>query len=59
MFMNLEQKIYVQICALFTLTGADWPSGEPGEFPVAWQPIWPATLYFFKLLFLPAECILK
>ncbi len=28
-------------------SGADWPSGEPGEFPVAWQPIWPAALHFF------------
>ncbi len=47
--------------------GADWPSGAPGEFPVAWQPIWPAALhlffyyYYFILLLLllfllPAEC---
>ncbi len=50
--------------------GADWPSGEPGEFPVAWQPIWPAALrlfifciiyyYYFILLLLlfllPTEC---
>ncbi len=27
--------------------GADWPSGAPGEFPVAWQPIWPAALHLF------------
>ncbi len=30
--------------------GADWPSGEPGEFPVAWQPIWPAALHLFIFL---------
>ncbi len=29
------------------ISGADWPSGAPGEFPVAWQPIWPADLHFF------------
>ncbi len=28
--------------------GADWPSGE---FPVAWQPIWPAALHFFFFFF--------
>ncbi len=32
-------------------SGADWPSGEPGEFPVAWQPIWPAALHFFFFFF--------
>ncbi len=41
-----------------TQSGADWPSGEPGEFPVAWQAIWPATYIFsfFMLLLFPAEC---
>ncbi len=34
-------------CTKALFTGADWPSGEPGEFPVAWQPIWPAALHFF------------
>ncbi len=31
--------------------GADWPSGEPGEFPVACQPIWPAALHLFLFFF--------
>ncbi len=34
----------------YSLAGADWPSGEPGEFPVAWQPIWPAALHIFVVV---------
>ncbi len=38
-------------CPVVIDPGADWPSGEPGEFPVAWQPIWLATLLFFSFFF--------
>ncbi len=34
----------------YSLAGADWPSGEPGEFPVAWQPTWPAALHIFVVV---------
>ncbi len=34
----------------YSLAGADWPLGEPGEFPVAWQPIWPAALHIFVVV---------
>ncbi len=37
--------------------GADWPSGEPGQFPVAWQPIWSATLLFIFLFFCCCFCL--
>ncbi len=30
--------------------GLDWPSGGPGELPVAWWLIWPAALFFFKVV---------
>ncbi len=36
-------------------SGADWPLGAPGRFPVAWRLIWPAALcfliYFFIIFF--------
>ncbi len=35
---------------LILYTGADWPSGAPGEFPLAWQPIWPAALHNFFII---------
>ncbi len=50
---NIAKRQWTQFCTKydqksrlnqFTLAGADWPSGE---FPVAWQPIWPAALHFF------------
>ncbi len=42
----------VGVCGVVWGSGADWPSGEPGEFPVAWQPIWPAALHFFFYIYI-------
>ncbi len=41
--------IYIYIY-IYIQAEADWPSGEPGEFLVAWQPIWPDTLLFFYVV---------
>ncbi len=32
--------IFSNVGHSYSLAGADWPSGEPGEFPVAWQQGW-------------------
>ncbi len=42
--------IFSNVGHSYSLAGADWPSGEPGEFPVAWQPIWPAALHIFVVV---------
>ncbi len=34
-----------------TQTGADWPFGAPGRFPVAWRLIWPAALCFLFIYY--------
>ncbi len=44
---NAGTDVFCVCVCVCVCAGADWPLGEPGEFPVAWQPIWPAALHFF------------
>ncbi len=70
MFWSMAAGLSWSLAGHELVPGADWPSGEPGEFPVAWQQIWPTALhlfyffiiyyYYFILLLLlfllPTEC---
>ncbi len=45
----------IQECGWEPLSGADWPSGEPGEFPVPDSQFGPLPciyLFFYNLLLL-------